>query len=113
MVENREGVDNIDEIVDVPGVDAVFIGPYDLSGSYGMPGHTRDPVVRDACSRVIAACAAAGRSVGLLIVRPTERAVRQAVDDGYNLLCLGIDTVFLDEGARAAHERAIAALASG
>jgi 2-keto-3-deoxy-L-rhamnonate aldolase RhmA len=111
MIESRQGVKHIDQIVAVPGVDAIFIGPYDLSGSYGIPGQTQDPVVRDACRQVIDACARAHKSVGLLIVRPTERAVRQAVDDGYNLLCLGIDTAFLDEGARAARQRALSALA--
>ena len=110
MIESKQGVEHIDEIVAVPGVDAVFIGPYDLSGSYGIPGETQAPVVRAACRGVIAACLRASKSVGLLLARPDEQAVRQAVDDGYNLICLGIDTVFLDEGARAARERALAAL---
>ncbi|MBN1640650.1 MAG: 2,4-dihydroxyhept-2-ene-1,7-dioic acid aldolase [Anaerolineae bacterium] len=111
MIESRQGVENVEQIVAVPGVDALFIGPYDLSGSYGIPGQTQAPVVRDACQRVVDACRRANRSVGLLIVHPTQEALRQAVGDGYNLLCLGIDTVFLDEGARAARQRALSALA--
>ncbi|MDF1514475.1 MAG: aldolase/citrate lyase family protein [Anaerolineae bacterium] len=110
MIESRHGVENIDDILAVDGVDAVFIGPYDLSGSYGIPGQTQEPVVRDACRRVIEACEKAGKSVGLLLVRPTESAVKQVVDDGYNLLCLGLDTVFIDEGARATRARALQAL---
>jgi len=110
MIESREGVDNIDEILAVQGVDAVFIGPYDLSGSYGIPGQTEAPVVREAFQRVIDACERAGKSVGLLLVRPTEAAVKQVVADGYTLLCLGLDTVFLDEGARATRARALKAL---
>jgi len=110
MIESREGVEHIEEIVSVPGVDAAFIGPYDLSGSYGIPGQTDDPRVRDACQRVIDACKAASKSVGILLVRPTAAAVRRTLADGYTLVCIGIDTVFLDQGARAARALAVSAL---
>jgi 2-keto-3-deoxy-L-rhamnonate aldolase RhmA len=110
MIESHEGVAQIEEIVSVPGVDAAFIGPYDLSGSYGIPGQTDDPRVRAACRRVIDACEAAAKSVGLLLVRPTAATVRRAVGDGYTLICIGIDTVFLDQGARAARALALSAL---
>jgi 2-keto-3-deoxy-L-rhamnonate aldolase RhmA len=59
---------------------------------------------------VIDACEAADKSVGLLLARPTAAAVRRAVADGYTLICIGIDTVFLDQGARAARALAISAL---
>jgi 2-keto-3-deoxy-L-rhamnonate aldolase RhmA len=110
MIESKQGVDNIEAIVAVDGVDAVFIGPYDLSGSYGIPGQTQDAVVRGACRRVVQACERANKSVGLLLVRPTPENVRQVVDDGFTLLCLGLDTVFIDQGARAARAMALSAL---
>jgi 2-keto-3-deoxy-L-rhamnonate aldolase RhmA len=110
MIESKEGVDNIEGILAVEGVDAAFIGPYDLSGSYGIPGQTQAPVVRDACRRVIAACKEAGKSVGLLVVRPTPEAIRQSIEDGFTLICLGLDTVFIDEGARAARAVALSVL---
>jgi 2-keto-3-deoxy-L-rhamnonate aldolase RhmA len=110
MIESKQGVGNIHEIVAVDGVDAVFIGPYDLSGSYGIPGQTQDPVVRDACRRVVEVCERAHKSVGLLVVRPTPENVRQVIEDGFTLLCLGLDTVFIDQGARATRAMALAAL---
>jgi 2-keto-3-deoxy-L-rhamnonate aldolase RhmA len=110
MIESKQGVENIDEIVAVEGVDAVFIGPYDLSGSYGIPGQTQDAVVRDACRRVVQACERAHKSVGLLLVRPTPESVRQVIEDGFTLLCLGVDTVFIDQGARATRAMALGAL---
>ena len=94
----------------VDGVDGIFIGPYDLSGSYGIPGQTQDPVVRGACRRVIEACQRGEKSVGLLVVRPTAENVRGFIDDGFTLLCLGLDTVFLDQGARAVKAMALDAL---
>jgi 2-keto-3-deoxy-L-rhamnonate aldolase RhmA len=110
MIESKQGVENIDAIIGVEGVDAAFIGPYDLSGSYGIPGQTTAPVVEAACQRVIRACQRAEKSVGLLVVRPTPEAIAQVVEDGFNLLCLGLDTVFLDQGARAAKAAALSVL---
>jgi 2-keto-3-deoxy-L-rhamnonate aldolase RhmA len=102
MIETKSGVEQVDEIASVAGVDGVFIGPYDMSGSYGVPGETAGPVVAEACRRVIASCSNAGKSVGLHVVDPTAAAVGAAVDAGYNLICLGVDVVFLNQGAVAA-----------
>lgn len=110
MIESRQGVENVHEIAAVEGVDAIFIGPYDLSGSYGIPGQTQAPVVQAACRRVIEVCRQAAKSVGLLMVYPTAESIEHALDSGYNLLCLGIDTVFLDQGARAVRAMALSAL---
>ena len=110
MIESKEGVENINEILAVEGLDAAFIGPYDLSGSYGIPGQTQDPIVQDACRRVVAACEQAGKAAGLLVVRPTADAIRAAIEGGYTVPCLGIDTVFLDEGARATRALALSIL---
>lgn len=45
QVEGREGIENLDEILEVPGIDILFIGPYDLSQSLGVPGQTEHPSV--------------------------------------------------------------------
>ena len=64
MIESKKAVENIDEILAVPGVDGVFIGPYDMSGSYGIPGQTGDPLVTGACDQVVAACKKSRQSRG-------------------------------------------------
>lgn len=56
IIEDVEGVDNIDEILAVPGLDFISVGPGDLSGSLGVPGQTDHPAVRAAIERVLAAC---------------------------------------------------------
>ena len=99
MAETKEAVANIDGIVGVEGVDAVFIGPYDLSGSYGIPGQTDHPVVLEACDTVVAACRAAGKSAGLHVVAPSPESIQRAVRDGFTFIALGVDTVFLQMAA--------------
>ena len=102
MIETKEGVENIEEILSVEGVDGVFVGPYDMSGSYGIPGQLSHSLVRDACRRICAVCKQLGKSAGLHIIPQTLEAVQNAVEDGFTLICNGIDTVFLSEGARRA-----------
>lgn len=99
MIESREGVANIDAILAVDGVDGVFIGPYDLSGSYGVPGQTGHDLVRAGCRRVCDACRTAGKAAGLHVVIPTAEAIGKAQADGYTFLVLGVDIVFLRGGA--------------
>ena len=100
MIESESAVECIDEILAVDGLDGVFIGPYDLSGSLGVTGKTDHPKVLEALDRVCAACARAGKAAGQHIVRPDAETVQRALSTGYTFLALGVDTVFLSEGSR-------------
>ena len=102
MIESRAGVERIDGIMGVDGVDGAFIGPYDMSGSYGIPGRTSDPVVQEACGRVLEGCRQAGKAAGIHVVIPDRGALRKAVSDGFRLVGVGMDTVYLDQASREA-----------
>lgn len=102
MIESNQGVENIDAILAVDGVDGVFIGPYDLSGSYGVPGQTGHRLVQEGCRRVLGACQAAGKAAGLHVVLPEADAIARALADGFTFIALGVDTVFLQSGAKGA-----------
>ena len=64
QVEGKEGMDNIDEILSVPGIDVLFIGPYDLSASLGIPGQVEHPLVMEAMQKVLAAADKAHVALG-------------------------------------------------
>ena len=66
MAETGVAMDNIDEIASVPGVDAVFFGPNDLSFSLGHPGQMQHPAVREAIEHGVARTLAAGIAPGVL-----------------------------------------------
>lgn len=100
MIESKEAIDNIDEILSVEGVDGVLIGPYDLSGSYGVTGQTNHPLVIKGKETVLKACLKHKKAAGQHIVLPTCENVAEAVKQGYTFLALGMDTVFIADGAK-------------
>lgn len=102
MIESRQAVENIESILAVEGVDGVFVGPYDMSGSYGVTGETEHPFIQEACRRVSKACEKRGKSAGIHIVAPTREKIIKARQDGFTFIALGMDTVFLAEGAQKA-----------
>jgi 2-dehydro-3-deoxyglucarate aldolase len=99
QAEHARAVENIDAIVRVAGVDAVLLGPYDLSASLGKMGQIDDPAVVAAIGRVTDACRAVDMPLGYFGV--TAAAVRPYAGQGYTLLVAGVDTVYLANGAKA------------
>lgn len=100
MIETKEGVENIDEILSVEGIDGVFVGPYDMSGSYGVVGQTDHELVRDAKVKILKACKRHNKVAGQHIVRATKENIEEAVNQGYTFFALGTDTIFLDTECR-------------
>jgi 2-keto-3-deoxy-L-rhamnonate aldolase RhmA len=99
QVEHIDGVRSIEAILGVSGVDAVFIGPYDLSASLGKPGRIQDPDVREAIRTVAAACAQRKVPAGIFAV-DVPGAVK-ALEEGYTLVCSGIDVGLFSKAAAA------------
>jgi 2-keto-3-deoxy-L-rhamnonate aldolase RhmA len=99
QAEHPDAVGNIDAIVDVAGLDAVFVGPYDLASSLGHPGEVDHPEVLAAIARVRDACRAKGLPAGILGI--SAQAAGQYVDEGFTLVIAGIDVLILGDGARA------------
>lgn len=96
QIEDREAVERAEEIACVPGVDLLFVGPGDLSLSYGVPLQFDHPLLIEACARVDAATKAAGNWWGT--VSGTPEAAQTALDRGARMVVGGVDQVFLLEG---------------
>lgn len=71
MIEDREALDEIEAIVAVEGIDAVFIGRGDLAVAFGAPGMDA-PEVRQAAERILAVARAAGKPVCIMVSGPQE-----------------------------------------
>lgn len=99
QVENRAGIDALDEILQVEGIDGVFIGPADLSTDMGHQGNSAHPEVRAAIADAITRIKAAGIAPGILGV--SEEATQAYLDMGAQFLAVGIDVLVLAQNARA------------
>ena len=108
QVETPQGVKAIPDIAAVPGVDAIFLGPLDLSCSIGKMGQFQDPQVKD----LLAQAEAAVKATNCLLAgfRPMGRSTQDMLDAGYSLICGSADVGLLKEAARQDWEEAQAAL---
>lgn len=93
QVETRKGLENIDAIAAVAGVDGVFIGPADLAASLGHIGNPAHPEVQDAIERGIKAILKAGKAPGTLVADPP--AARKCLSLGCLFVAVGTDVGLL------------------
>jgi 2-keto-3-deoxy-L-rhamnonate aldolase RhmA len=100
MIESPEGVKNCEEIAATKGVDALLIGTNDLCFEMGIPGQFNDPKVKDAYTRVIAACRKHGKFPGMGGMYTPELLERH-IGMGVQLILSGSDFSLLMAGATA------------
>lgn len=91
QVEHIAGVDNLEEIVAVDGVDGFFVGPYDLSASLGYPGQFDHPRVVAALDRVGKIVGRPDVMAGIHVVEPDIAKVREVIEDGYRFVSFASD----------------------
>lgn len=101
QIESLKGVENLEEILQVPGLDAIMVGPYDLSGSMGMTARFDDPDFKKALEKIQSACKTAQIACGFHVVQPEPHHLYEKIGQGYQFIAYGIDAVFLYTQARA------------
>lgn len=113
MAESPEFFDDIDAILDVPGIDAVHFGPADYSLACGIPVDyaMRHPQVRAAMRELIAKCHARGIKVMLPCFPYEADQVAELLGEGGDMLLVGNDMAFLNAGCRRAADLAKGAVA--
>ncbi len=99
QIETAAGLDAVEEIAAVEGVDVLWIGHFDLTASLGVPGDFASHRYREAVDRVLAAGAASGKPVGMVCGSPEEGAA--LVGRGFRLLAYSIDIVVYEDAVRA------------
>jgi 2-keto-3-deoxy-L-rhamnonate aldolase RhmA len=96
QVEHIEGVNAVEEILDVEGIDTIFIGPIDLSASLGVMGQLSHPSVQEAINRVQVACKQRGIPTGFYA--RDVNSVKTAISSGVTMIAFGTDTGYLRNG---------------
>ncbi|HBG28848.1 MAG: hypothetical protein A2Y10_03700 [Planctomycetes bacterium GWF2_41_51] len=97
QIEHKDAIANLDDIVKVDGVDGLFIGPLDLSGSMGITGQMNHPDMISSLDKYRKIASNAGKAFGMHIVRPNKENVKTTIEQGYTMIALGLDNVFIDE----------------
>ncbi|MFB6173426.1 MAG: HpcH/HpaI aldolase/citrate lyase family protein [Halobacteriales archaeon] len=87
MIESRAAVERIDEVLSVPDLGFAFVGPGDLSVSYGRPGERDHPDVRGAIETAREACLDAGVPIGF--AAHSDDGAARALEAGYRLVRIG------------------------
>lgn len=98
QVETGEGLDNVEAIAAVPGVDALWIGQFDLTNFLGIPGKFEHPTYLAAVDRVVQACAAQGKAPAMLAT--DDAWARDYAAKGFRLMAYGIDQLLLQGALR-------------
>ena len=102
MIENTQALENIEKILSVDGLDAILIGPYDLSASLGLMGNFDHPEVTAAMGRILSSAKKANIAAGIHVVEPSLVEINDRIKEGYSFLPYSIDTVILRQGVEEA-----------
>lgn len=102
QIESVHGLKNIDQILKTKNLDGVMIGPYDLSGSLGVPEQIQHQLVLDAEKVIIEACKRVGKSCGTQLAQFNELNIQVALSKGYTFIIASSDLFILNEWTQAA-----------
>ena len=99
MIESARAVSELDAILQVPGLDAVLVGPYDLSASMGLTGEFEAPEFVAALANVRALARQRRVACGIHVVAADPRQLHARLQEGYRFIAYSIDAVFLNSSA--------------
>jgi 4-hydroxy-2-oxoheptanedioate aldolase len=99
QVETAGTVEAAADIAAVDGVDVLFVGPFDLSLSMGIPQQFENPDFHNALKRVAQAARDKGKAAGILLSNPDH--LERTIDWGFTFVGLGSDSAVLAKGSRA------------
>lgn len=99
MIETRSGLENVEAIAAVPGVDVLWLGHFDLSNFLGIPGQFSSPVFQDAIRRIVGAAKKHGKAAGYMAA--SAALGREYLGHGFRMLATGTDQGMLQDATRA------------
>ena len=95
QIESIRAVEAIDELLAHEAIDGVMVGPYDISGSLGIPGQLTHRRVTEACDRVVEACRRHSKGCGTQLIEPTGANVQESFEQGFTFVVLSSDVFLL------------------
>ena len=99
MIENIEAVKNLDEILSLNGLDAILIGPYDLSASMHLTAEFENQEFKKVISLILNKCNQSDIACGIHVVNPCKIELQNYISKGYRFIAFSIDSVILLKNA--------------
>lgn len=96
MIENINAVENMPDILAETGLDAIMVGPYDLSASMGVTAQFTNREFKLALERIVSLTKQSKVACGLHVVAPKKEELQQRIEEGYQFLAYSVDAVFLN-----------------
>ena len=100
QIESMKAVHHCREIASVDGVDALMIGPYDLSSDLGVPGDFTSRAFTEKVEEVRGSAESAGVALGMHVVEPNPDEIKRLSQQGFRFFAYGVDMRILDASAR-------------
>ncbi len=95
QIESVNAIKNLENMLQNKSVDGVMIGPYDISGSLGIPGKLNHPEIKKACNKIIAICKKYKKSCGIHDTNPSLKSLNNYKKNGNNFIIIGSDIFIL------------------
>lgn len=95
QIEHIDAVKNLKEILTTKGVDGFIVGPYDISGSLGMPGNFESPEFKKSVKEIMDVSKELKKPAGYHVIPPDKNEVQKIVKLGYRFVAISLDTLFL------------------
>ncbi len=100
MIESKEGVRNLESIVSIEDLDAVIIGPYDLSASFNLLGDFNSHEFKEILTNIKNICKKYSKPFGIHIVEPSIKKYNEALAEGYNFISYSTDALFFQASSQ-------------
>ena len=100
QIEHIDAVNNLESILSVDGIDGYIIGPYDLSGSMGIPGQFDHPDLLVVMEKIRVIARKMNKPGGIHIVEPDAEQLQIKINEGQKFIAYSVDIRMLDSACR-------------
>ena len=97
MIENSEGMKNLEDILSVQGLDVILVGPYDLSSSLKITGKFEHPLFKRAIKQIIDKTKKKNTALGIHVLQTSIKEVKAQLKRGFKFIPYGTDALLLNK----------------
>ena len=96
QIETKLGLESVEEIASINGVDCLWVGHFDLTNFLGIPGDFKSPIYLDAINRIVSAAKSNNKSLGIMVNNKSEIEIYSNL--GFNIIAVGTEMKLLGDG---------------